>query len=194
MDWQLLLEYCKVLLSVQMVTASVVILFIYLYHQEVKGYLKRITKTKVGGVEVETPQAPVELLPEKENSPEPENPDVKIQPKNDMEDLKKQLETEKRRSSFWEYAYLSSFLAPETQRILNWFGQIRSISSYEFDKIWIPQIPDDVERLNIINALLLHGLITLLNNKLFITAKGEGFLLWIWQRKSRIVKGPLRFA
>lgn len=44
MDWPLILEYFKVLLSVQMVTAIILIIFLSTYHVEVKGILNRIIK------------------------------------------------------------------------------------------------------------------------------------------------------
>ena len=56
MDWPLILEYLKVLLSVQMVSCIIIIVFLSIYHVEVKGILNRIIKLP-GGVELSTPQS-----------------------------------------------------------------------------------------------------------------------------------------
>lgn len=186
MEWiSIILEVLKVLLSTQMVTAVIIIIFLKFYDDEVKALFKRLTKLP-GGVELSTPQQENlsiektiadKISPKPQSSPEP----VPIQYQDDKknETLKALYDTERSRAYFWEYSYLNLYLAARTQQVLDWIAALTTPLSIDlFDSMWMPFIPEMGERKAIISALERHYLIAIENRLISITPKGREYIEW----------------
>lgn len=186
MEWvSIILEVLKVLLSTQMVTAVIIIIFLKFYDDEVKALFKRLSKLP-GGVELSTPQQENlsiektiadKISPKPQSSPEP----VPIQYQDDKknETLTALYDTERSRAYFWEYSYLNLYLAARTQQVLDWIAALTTPLSIDlFDSMWMPFIPEIGERKAIISALERHYLIAIENRLISITPKGREYIEW----------------
>jgi hypothetical protein len=178
-DWQLILEYSKVFLSVQIITGILIIYFVRRYNNEIKSLLNRISKLP-GGVELTTPQSE-KIITEKQDidkvSSDPQSaiPSIPIQD----ETFKKLFEAERARAYFWEYSYLNYFLVPRTQHILDYFNSSTApISISLYDSLFTPPIPESGERHAIISALQKHHLINIENDLITVTPKGKEYIEW----------------
>lgn len=181
----MILEYLKVILSVQMVVAVTVVLFIKVYKSEIKSLLERLVKLP-GGIELSTPQlakSSTEQPLEDKSSMEPQSSSVT--PQNDqVETLTSLYKAERSRAYYWEYSYLNYYLAVNTQRVLDWIAAWTSpLSTDLFNTLWMPFVTDIKERQAIINALETHNLIEINNNLITITPKGREYLAWQWRKK-----------
>jgi hypothetical protein len=184
---ELVLEYFKVFLSTQVVAGVVAFSFIYLFREDIKALLLRITKIRLpGGTDVSTPQSPqLEDAPENKPLPNPSPQDTSslALPQNldqkQTEDVKQLLDAERARSYLWEYRYLNYYLAYRTQQVLDWFASLPTKTSLSlFDTLWLPLIPSTEERRNIINALHAHDLIRIDNDLVDVTPKGHQYKNW----------------
>lgn len=179
MDWPLILEYLKVLLSVQMVSCIIIIVFLSIYHVEVKGILNRIIKLP-GGVELSTPQS------EKVKTENPMTDKVSSEPQSSAppipahdETFKKLYDAERARAYFWEYSYLNYFLVAATQRTLDYLASLTApISVALYDSLLTPLVSEAVERKAILSALERHILVTIENDLINVTPKGREYIEW----------------
>ena|SRR4030067_2175502 len=183
MEWvKIILEYFKVLLSTQMVIATVVIIFLKLYNDEVKELLKRLIKLP-GGVELSAPQlekVKTEKLATDNISSVPQSAAVPASvPGENIETVKALYDSERKRAYFWEYSFLNYFLVLGTQRVLTWLASSTSPVSLSFyDSFWTPTIPDPKERQAILSALETHHLILIESELIKVNPKGLEYIEW----------------
>ena len=186
MQWvNIILDFLRVLLSPQMITALVIIIFLKFYNDEVKALFKRLTKLP-GGVELSAPQQEnlsTEKTIDDKTSPEPQSSieSVPIQSQDDkqIETLTALYSTERSRAYFWEYSYLNLYLVARTQQVLDWIAALTTPLSIDlFDSMWMPFMPEISERKAIISALERHYLIAIESRLISITPKGHEYIEW----------------
>ncbi len=188
MTCTLALEYLKSLLSVQMVTAYIIILFIKKYDEQIKEYFKYLTIKLPGGTEISTSQLE-KVKSEKSEadkvSSEPQSAAPNIPAQDDT--FKKLYESERARSYFWEYSYLNYFLAKTTQRVLDYLASLTApISISLYDSLLLRIVSDSAERKAIIDALQRHFLITIENDLITVTPKGREYIQW----RGKVLNAP----
>lgn len=182
-DWKLILEYTKVLLSPQIVVVVAALWFISSFKKNIADLIDRIKAIKFPGGEVSTPQ--LEKLkdekPIEDNaSPEPQSADLpaNIQ-ENDTETLKSLYNAERARAYFWEYSYLNYYLVPRTQLTLDWLASCKAPMSLAlYDSITSPHVADPKERKAILDALERHYLIAIENDLITVNPKGQEYIKW----------------
>ena len=114
---KIVLEYCKVFLSTQVIIGSLVISFLYIFKEDIRSLIKRIAFFNFpGGGKMAFQEQPTEEL----SKPEPSKivEIEKITPTTDTLKLSKEqeniikeiLNAEKNRATLWEYRYLNYFL------------------------------------------------------------------------------------
>jgi hypothetical protein len=185
----LVLEYLKVLLSPQGVAGIVAIVFFWKYGSDVSALMRRVASIKLpGGAEFSAPQlartaedtASDKAPPELTAGTAPPLPEgVHLTPEQAAA-VAGTLRAERAKAYLWEYRYLNFFLAPTTQRILDWLACLTDrTTSGMFDAWWLPIVPNANERRAIINALQAHYLILIGAGDLIeVTAKGREYIEW----------------
>jgi len=184
--FKLSLEYFKVLLSTQMVTGVILLVFMLLFKSDIKALILRIAKIRLpGGGEISTPQLEKQV---KENILDkpivlPKDTDDKNIPdtlnKSELETIKTLLNAEKSRAYLWEYQYLNYYFVNGTQRVLDWLVSLENKTSLSlFDTSWLPIIPSPSERGAIISALENHYLIIIENDIITVSPKGYEYQYW----------------
>jgi hypothetical protein len=180
----LVLEYAKVFLSVQMVAGTAAVLFGAAFKDDIKSLIRRIASIKFpGGGELSTSQveksaeAAADERPEPQSVPEPNLPsNISLTPQ-EQDELRQIIHSERVNAFIWEYKYLNHYLAPSTQRVLDWFATLPDkISQRLFDNLWTPCIASAQERAAILLALQSHYLIDVSNDLIGITPKGKEYL------------------
>lgn len=184
MDWNLILEYLKVLLSAPVMGAVVAITFLVMFKDEIRKYISRIASIKFpGGAEVSTSQAAVSVG----EAREPQRPLPHVaEPAlpagltaQQQEEITQLLKAEKAASYLWEYRYLNRFLVYQTQQVLDWLVSIpQPITTRLYDTHWLMQIPKAEERTAILFALQAHHLLQITGEKLEVTEKGREYQEW----------------
>ncbi len=182
----MVLEYLKVFLSPQIVWGIVVLIFLWLFREDMGALMLRIAKIKLpGGSEISTSQAGMEKRESstrKEPPPEPKEP--KLDPDNltltpkQVSEVKAVLNAEQARAAFWEYEYLNFYLVPNTQKILEWLANLPQPPTVALaDNLWSPLIPQASERRAILEALESHYLVQRTSGDLLeVTPKGREYL------------------
>jgi len=189
MEWaKIILEYLKVLLSGQVISGTVVIVFIVKFKAEIRGLLDRIATIKFPGGELTTSQIAREReeLPSAGSQPEPVQGPAVITPgtgsvslETHAATLEQQVSAERARAALWEYRYLNYYLARGTQVVLDWLATLPVNTTVSmFDSLWMPVIPAVVERRAIIEALQAHWLILIDNDVITVSPKGREYLEW----------------
>lgn len=184
----LVLEYIKVFLSLQVVAGAAVVAFFVIFKGEIRSLLKRTPRIKFpGGWEFSTSQLEKtnEELPAQGEQPSATTPDAPSLPENltltpeQVKALGEAFDAERARAALWEYRYLNYYFARGTQHVLDWLASLdkRTTLSY-FDSFWLPVIPSAKERHAIINALESHYLITLRGQVIEVSEKGREYLAW----------------
>lgn len=181
------LEYIKVFLSLPVVAAVAVIVFLRIFKDEIRSYLRGRPKIKFGGLEFSASQIEKanEELPARGEQPSATTPDAPILPENltftpeQVKTVVDAFDAERARAALWEYRYLNYFFARSTQHVLDWLASLdkRTTLSY-FDSFWLPVIPSAKERHAIINALESHYLIALRGEVIEVSEKGREYLEW----------------
>jgi len=182
---QLILEYIKVLLSVQVVAGVVCFAILCIFRDDLRALLLRIAKIRFpGGAEVSTPQTArrEETAAGAAKLPSPPEEEVKLpvtlQP-DEAEKILELFQAERAKAYLWEYRYLNLFLAFNTQKVLDWLASLPSrTSSGLADAFWLPYIPRPEERSAIITALQAHYLIMIEDDLISVTPKGKEYIEW----------------
>ena len=181
------LDYLKVFLTGPVLFSLVFIIFIFMFREDVKALLLRISKIKLpGGAEVSTAQSarsgeesPSQGKPVVDNNvqitglPDDLNP----QQKQSIEQLvRSHIST----AYLWEYRFLNYHLVRGTQLVFDWLAGLPQATTYShYDSVWLPIIPSANERQAIINTLQAHHLIQCDTNGLIIVSdKGREYLQW----------------
>lgn len=185
---RLVVEYLKVVLSPQTIAGSIVLAFLFLFKEDIKALILRIAKIRLpGGSELSISQlerAHEELIPKIEKPPVtpteevllPEN--ISLNP-DQIEAVRQLFEAERAKATLWKYRYLNYFIAPITQRVLDWLASLSTRTTVTlFDSLWLPIVPNAEERRAIINALQAHYLIALAGELIEVTPKGRDYLQW----------------
>ena len=190
---KLVLEYCKLILSPQVITGVVILIIIKVFVKDIRGLIGRLATIKFPGGELSTNQAEQGKGEPTDRKP-PEIPSesvIDIPPtlslnSEQVTQVRQLFEAERAKAYLWEYRYLNYFLVPHTQRVLDWLASIpQSTSVSFFDSFWQPLIPGAQERRAIISALEQHHLIQLTGELVEITPKGKEYIQW---------RGPLPAA
>ena len=191
---RLVLEYLKVALSPQTLAAAVAIVFFLAFKEDIRALMRRIAKIRFpGGSELSTSQVERSSenvsageakppLPPAEQVSLPQN--LSLTPEQ-VQGIRQLFEAERAKAYLWEYRYLNYFLAPSTQRVLDWLALPQTRASVSlFDTFWLPAIPSAEERKAIINALQAHHLIrlsgelTVTGELIDVTPKGREYIQW----------------
>lgn len=182
-DWLLVLEYLKVLLSAPVLFSLIFIIFILLFKNEFRNLVNRIASIRFpGGAEVNMPQP----LNDSSSKTVP-TPTVELN-----EPLPKGLTQQQEtvithlirshiaNSYLWEYRYLNYFFVRKTQLVLDWLTTfIQPVTWGFYDSVWILSIPDANERKIIIEALQAHHLIQINElGMIELTPKGKEYIEW----------------
>ena len=97
-------------------------------------------------------------------------------------------------ADLWEFRYLNLFLAPATQRVLDWLIAYNGpITAHLYDSTWLPIIPSSNERANIFNALQGHHLIIFSQptSIIEVTQKGLKYQQWRGALSSPPAESPV---
>ena len=182
----LVLEYFKVFLSMQMVFGAIAITAFALFKSEISSLLNRVASLKWGSAELSAPQpmstAPSESGSELGKLQEPVPPSlpsgITVSPE-DKKRLEQAMLSERARAHYWEYRYLNHFLVVNTQRVLDWLVSLQSPATFTtYDALWQLPIPTAEERRNIIRALENHNLVVLHGDLIEVTPKGKEYKNW----------------
>lgn len=181
----LVLEYLKVLMSPQIIAGVVVLVFLYLFREDVKALFLRVAKIRFpGGAEVSTSQSERQINEERiehKPLPAPEEPitglPLSLTPQQ-REVVDSILKAERGTSYLWEYRYLNYFLVAGTQAVLDWLISLERTTYSHFDATWLPIIPSANERGAIINVLQAHHLIQAVDGTIQVTPKGKEYQKW----------------
>lgn len=184
----LVLEYIKAFLSLQVVAGALVITFFFMFKGEIRSLLMRRFKIKLPwGAEVSASQIEKanEELPARGKKPSATAPDAPSLPENltltpeQVKTLEEAFAAERARVALWEYRYLNYFFARSTQHVLDWLASLdKRITLSYFDSFWLPVIPSAKERHAIINVLESHYLIALRGEVIEVSEKGREYLEW----------------
>lgn len=186
---KLILEYLKVLLSVQMVAGIVLLSFFLIFEDAITNLIGRIKNIAFGKANVSTPQL------EKSNSPAgdmgdkdkpPVDSDEEVSVPNGLQLSPEQLKrirewirAERANARTWEYRYLGFYLAHSTQLILDDLAARRDRVTVSLLDNWLqPFIESAAERKAIINALQNHHLIEIDGDLINVTEKGREYIAW----------------
>jgi hypothetical protein len=186
MDFSMILEYLKVVLTAPVLTAVVLLALAVMFRSDVKALMARIAKVKFPGGEIETSQLEKlkEQLPTKGAVPEPiakEGTQTASlpAPSSSSNAAQEAFVAESSKAALWEYRYLNLFLARGTQQVLDWFAASSPRATVSlFNAVWLPIIPNPNERDAILNALEAHHLIAIENDLVQTTPKGREYLQW----------------
>lgn len=198
MDWQLVLEYVRAVLSPHVVWGGVVLWACYLFREdagnllsEVGNLLRRLVKLKgPGGLEISAGESQAVLNAEKPvaddraapalvavadatTSTDSTTASVTVEANRTQETI----EGLKATARIWEFRYLHYFLARSTQIVLDWLAGLPNPVTWQAaDAWWYAAIPDVNERRAIFNALRWHDLVQLDGDVIRVTEKGREYL------------------
>lgn len=177
---QTIIEYLKVVLTGPTISGLVIAGILWLFHNELRDFIKRLGHIKFPGGELDAPfQSQASIAEEASesvaliNGASPTNI-------NDT-DLTEVLKSAQEAALLWEFRFLNYFLVRRTQDIFSWFVTHGDpISQSLFDATWNLLIGTQVERDAIINSLSTHRLITIDETHHFInvTDKGRNYAYW----------------
>jgi hypothetical protein len=183
----MLLEYLKVILTTPVMIVLAIVTFLVMFRLDVKALMARIARVKFPGGEIEATQLEKakEDIPVKGAAPEPiakEGAEIAApaatRPAGGNATAEA-LAAERARAALWEYRYLNYFLAPTTQRILDWLALLKErLTLAAIDALLLPAIPDSRERQAIYTALQAHYLIAINGDLVEVTPKGREYLQW----------------
>jgi hypothetical protein len=175
MAWYLVvLEYLKTLITWPVAAVAIV----FILRRSLAALIERIVSVRVPGIQLATAQQtepPPKPLPETPAPKLPEN--LNLTPA-EQEILKKLIQADRAAARLWEYRYLNFFLAPQTQVVLQWLNEVQTTSDNACDAYWLPHIPDETQRSNILRVLMAHHLIEYIAPILRITEKGKEYVAW----------------
>lgn len=182
-DWILVLEYLKVLLSAPVLFSLVLIIFIRGFKTELRNLVNRIASIKFpGGAEVNTPQPLNDVSSKFVPTPTIEfNQSLPAGLTKDQETtITHLIKSHIANSYLWEYRYLNFFLVRKTQLVLDWLTTFNQpVTANFYDSVWILSIPDANERRIILEALQAHHLIQINElGMIELTPKGKEYIEW----------------
>lgn len=181
----LILDYLRVLLSAPVMVAAVIVYFLIFFRADIKALMSRIATIKFPGGELSTSQMNKErdeLLSARKglpSIPEQSTPIPQGLSPEQIQVVKELIDAERAKAFLWEYRYLNYYLAPSTQRVLDWLASLNQRTTVStFDTFWQPVIPNAQERIAILTALQTHHLIQITGELIEVTPKGREYLQW----------------
>ena len=189
MDFRLLLEYLKVVLSAPPVIGVVVLVFIIAFRTQLSNLIDRIKQLNwPGGGAVFGSQRKKE---QEELAPNPQAlapavsgeqvqlpQSVTLTPQQ-AQQVVRLLQSERTNAALWEYRYLNYYLARSTQAVLSWLAVSGQGLSLNYADSYLQTfIPDANERKAILGALQKHHLVTVTNDLIEVTPKGREYVQW----------------
>lgn len=184
-DWTLVLEYLKVLLTWPMVAALFGAIALNSFSTEFKALINRISSLKLLGQEVAAPQqarmAEEAIAPTAGTAPPVDAPLTidGLQLSNEqIAEVRRLFESERAAARIWEYRFLNYFFAPDTQGVLDWIISTNGVSSDAYETFWIHRIANPIERQAILQALRTHQCIAIDGPMISATAKGREYAGW----------------
>ncbi len=200
LDWKLLLEYLRVLLSGPTVAGLVALAFFFAFRDDIRKLMARIATFKGAGVEVTTTQQERALeaglapaaAPSSSQQP-PDTPPGLHLPPQEQERLRDFIRTERDRATLWEYRFLNLYLVPGTQLVLDWIAHEPGgrTTVKMFDAIWRHDIPALQERAAVLNALREHTLVNIQGALIELTDKGREYLQWRGAYRPPVPAAPM---
>lgn len=184
MDFAIILEYLKVILSAPVMTSMTVLTFLFMFRLDVKELMARIAKIKFPGGEFEASQLDKQhgSISEKGAVPivKDGSSDVVLLPPTKTGDSSQEvIDALRSEAALWEYRYLNFFFVRNTQAILDWFAVCStSVTISLFNATWLTFITNPNERNAILDALRTHHLISIENDLVQVTPKGREYLQW----------------
>lgn len=178
-DWQLLLEFLKIILSWPPLAALFGMILFFSFKNDVSALIGRIKAGRFLGAEFDISQ---KSLTERDPKPAPlaiESDDKPRSSAGDGFDGDQTLLAERAAARIWEYRFLNYFLAPHTQIALDWLISTPGpMSAYAFDSHWSSLISKAEERRAIVEALESHNLVDITGGTLRVTDKGREYAAW----------------
>lgn len=205
---KIILEYLRLLFSVQFLLFIGFIFLIYRFPAEISSFLKRLISFKAGPMVVESQISQEGKDKTNKKKQDKNKSEFDHEMDKTIRELNNELEKalvkskEKRsvlseefnkgikefeefinglksRCELFEFSYLNLLLVLNTKRVLLWFNSQVSVTKEYYSLVFEPSIPPPIEREAIFNALLSNGLIIATQNGYKITDKGIKFLRFI---------------
>ncbi len=171
-NWQLLLEYTKVLSSWPPICLIMFTVVIRTFREPIATWIKNL-RVKYGDTEFSSQAARRD-----DSEVEIAGAQVDQSPPSGKPENSNDATAQWRAAAYlWEYRYLNRYLVPHTQQFLDWiFGLKKPIAFGVADAFWNAKVPDPKERLAVIDALRQHYLIAVEDGSISITPKGEEYV------------------
>ncbi len=183
------LEFAKIILAWPVVTCILGITFVRTFRPQIATLLEKPFKVKRPGggasfgSQARTSQAE---LPASSSAPAVPSAGTAVELPQNLSptsqegiDVVHLVQSERANAALWEYRYLNLFLVRGTQMVLDWLATLSNgISVSFFDSQLQAFIPHANERFAILNALQRHHLVSMQNDMIRVTDKGNEYLRW----------------
>jgi hypothetical protein len=173
MNWELCLEFLKVLLSWPVATLVLGILAIFNFKVPLSKWITNV-RLNYGELEISSQQNVQEpTLKEKTTIEQKETFSAPIE-----STTTDSVQQWRANSYLWEYRYLNLFLAHHTQLVLDWLYDLDKPIAVEIaSSVWMGRIPSPKEQEAVLTALLQHYLVQQTANvEIQITPKGKEYV------------------
>ena len=182
----MILEYLTVLLSAPPLLATLILIGIHRFSDDIKDLLSRVAKIRLpGGAEVATQQS--RGIDDEEATTPPNTEQIPVQgipadltPAHQQE-IARLVRSHIATAYLWEYRYLNYFLARTTQFALDWLVGLAEPTTYShYDSSFLLMVSSARERQAMIAALATHRLIQLddQTQTIAVTPKGREYHEW----------------
>lgn len=185
-DWKLLLEYLKVLLSWPVVVGVGATVGTLWFKAELRALINRIASLEFPGGKLVTQQAKmdeeaaVDAVPpvSATDTAPPALQNLQLTPQ-DQAVVRDAFAAERTAARMWEYRFLNYFFAPATQHVLDWLiGLNQATTEDAYDAFWMNRIPQGAERQAILHALQKHLCIQVDGPAIRVSDKGREYAAW----------------
>ncbi|MCA8299741.1 hypothetical protein LGN19_38805 [Burkholderia sp. AU30198] len=186
-DWKLVLEYMKVVLSWPVIVGIGSIIGSVCFREELRALINRISSFKILGQEVATQQSKLdsEAAEDEAMNPVPAG-DVPLPALDGLQltpaqrtQIRETFEAERAAARIWEYRYLNYFFAPSTQAVLDWLIGLGAGTTFDaYEAYWMNRIAYAGERQAVIHALQMHLCIQIDGPTITVTDKGREYQAW----------------
>lgn len=178
---EMILAYIKALLVWPLIAGLLGGAFLFLFHKEIRDFIRRIASIKILGGEAiaiqqqTTPSTTEDIKPTQLSENVASGTTAELS-------YKDTLKSEQAAAITWEFRYLNYFLATATQNVLNWIvSQPNCVTENLFNATWgaFFRSPENIKATR--DALLLHGLIEVnkgLVDTITATEKGRVYAHW----------------
>lgn len=199
LDWKLVLEYLKVVLSWPVVVGIGSIIAGVCFKEEVRGLINRISSFKILGQELATQQSKIDSEVAEDGAVQPVPADdapllaldgFQLTPAQQAQ-IRETFTAERAAARIWEYRYLNYFFAPSTQAVLDWLVALGAGTTFDaYEAYWVNRIPYAGERQAVIHALQMHLCIQIDGPTIAVSEKGKEYQAWGDRRILSIPPAP----